>query len=396
MNCTIYLHLIHTLKDQIPRASLQCNGPGGGILQGCNLSRGLPVYTTFGTWCPVLWGCKHRRRILNPSMCSETWNLMPKLLKSTPIATVDSIGFDIPVHRVISIPSKDSIASVIGKGKSQPALPLPQRFPWLSKAYWSDHCGIRASRIQGSFVRSGDSFKDHSFSQGYLFFSLDLFICIRYENNIPSLPSLNQRCISWPENLISVMIWPKPQKILCELPTMHMSSEKHKPSFCQHSLASIWSLQGWPSAGPRPASAAFKLNSAPIVSGLPGPKKTEAADIVKTCRCSRKPNCSNLSSKKSGKAKSWWSRKSTRLMKQNSAKKSRLPPSIACWPATGGSLPAQTKRLRIECNNHKPPAPILCFRIFGAAPSIRLGYAVPESSRCCACRSYPCPSGGHC
>ncbi|MBW2042243.1 MAG: transposase, partial [Deltaproteobacteria bacterium] len=42
-------------------------------------------------------------------------------------------------HMVMSIPPKYSIASVMGKLKSQSASQLRSRFSWLSKVYWAEN-----------------------------------------------------------------------------------------------------------------------------------------------------------------------------------------------------------------------------------------------------------------
>jgi putative transposase len=88
----------------------------------------------------VVWVCKYRRRILNPGICGYIRKLMPKLLRSMPGVTVESIGFDKDhVHMVMSIPPKYSISSVMGKLKSQSASQLRKAFPWLTKVYWNEN-----------------------------------------------------------------------------------------------------------------------------------------------------------------------------------------------------------------------------------------------------------------
>jgi putative transposase len=88
----------------------------------------------------VVWVCKYRRRILNPGMCGYIRKLMPKLVRSTPGVTVESIGFDKDhVHMVMSIPPKYSISSVMGKLKSQSASQLRKKFAWLRKVYWNEN-----------------------------------------------------------------------------------------------------------------------------------------------------------------------------------------------------------------------------------------------------------------
>ena len=86
----------------------------------------------------VVWVCKYRRRILNPGVCGYIRKLLPKLLLSMAGVNVESIGFDdYYLHRMMSIPPKYSISSVIGKLKSQSAAQLRNAFPWLTKVYWN-------------------------------------------------------------------------------------------------------------------------------------------------------------------------------------------------------------------------------------------------------------------
>jgi putative transposase len=88
----------------------------------------------------VVWVCKYRRRILKPGVTSYLRKLMPKLLRSMPGVTVETIGFDWDhLHLVMSIPPKYSISSVIGELKSQSASKLRNKFPWLSKVYWKEN-----------------------------------------------------------------------------------------------------------------------------------------------------------------------------------------------------------------------------------------------------------------
>ena len=88
----------------------------------------------------VVWVCKYRRRILDPGMCVYIRKLMPKLLRSMPGVTLESIGFDKDhVHMVMSIPPKYSISSVMGKLKSQSASQLRKAFSWLTKVYWDEN-----------------------------------------------------------------------------------------------------------------------------------------------------------------------------------------------------------------------------------------------------------------
>ena len=87
----------------------------------------------------VVWVCKYRRRILNPSVCSYLRTLLPKLLRSMPGMEREAIGFDQDhLHMVLVIPPKYSIAEVMGRLKSQSASQLRDEFPWLEKVYWKE------------------------------------------------------------------------------------------------------------------------------------------------------------------------------------------------------------------------------------------------------------------
>ena len=88
----------------------------------------------------VVWVCKYRRRILNPGVCSYLRKILPKLLRSMPGVTVETIGFDEDhLHMVMCIPPKFSISSVMGTLKSQSAAEMRQAFPWLSNVYWNEN-----------------------------------------------------------------------------------------------------------------------------------------------------------------------------------------------------------------------------------------------------------------
>ena len=88
----------------------------------------------------MVWVCKYRRRILNPGMCGYIRKLLPKLLRSMPGVTIETIGFDKDhLHMMMSIPPKYSISSVMGKLKSQSASQLRKAFPWLTKVYWNEN-----------------------------------------------------------------------------------------------------------------------------------------------------------------------------------------------------------------------------------------------------------------
>ena len=57
-----------------------------------------------------------------------------------PGVILEAIGFDKDhLHMVMVIPPSHSIASVMGKLKSQTASKLRSRYKWLSKVYWKEN-----------------------------------------------------------------------------------------------------------------------------------------------------------------------------------------------------------------------------------------------------------------
>ena len=88
----------------------------------------------------VVWVCKYRRRILNPGVCTYLRKILPKILRSMPGVSIESIGFDGDhLHALMIIPPKYSIASIMGQLKSQSASQLRKKYPWLKKVYWNEN-----------------------------------------------------------------------------------------------------------------------------------------------------------------------------------------------------------------------------------------------------------------
>ena len=88
----------------------------------------------------VVWVCKYRRRILNPGVQEYIVKTLPKLMRSMPGVTIETIGFDQDhLHMVMVIPPKYSIASVMGRLKSQSASLLRGKYSWLEKVYWAEN-----------------------------------------------------------------------------------------------------------------------------------------------------------------------------------------------------------------------------------------------------------------
>jgi putative transposase len=88
----------------------------------------------------IVWVCKYRRRILNPGVCEYIKKILAKILRGMPGVGLETIGFDQDhLHMVMVIPPKYSIASVMGKLKSQSASSLRKHFKYLSKIYWKEN-----------------------------------------------------------------------------------------------------------------------------------------------------------------------------------------------------------------------------------------------------------------
>ena len=88
----------------------------------------------------VIWVCKYRRRVLNPGVSGYVRRVLPRLLRSMPGVLIETIGFDLDhLHMVMVIPPRYSIASVMGKLKSQSASRIRKAHPWLAKVYWKEN-----------------------------------------------------------------------------------------------------------------------------------------------------------------------------------------------------------------------------------------------------------------
>jgi putative transposase len=88
----------------------------------------------------VVWVCKYRRKVLNPGVEQTLRILLPRLLRSMPGVSLETIGFDHDhLHMVMVIPPKYAIASVMGTLKSQSASFLRKQYPHIKKIYWQEN-----------------------------------------------------------------------------------------------------------------------------------------------------------------------------------------------------------------------------------------------------------------
>ena len=145
MACVLSLvNSIYGFEDRTPRVYPWMNEPGGGIMATMEYIK--TAHSIYYLQYHVVWVCKYRRRILNPGICGYIRKILPKLLRSIPGIKLETIGFDKDhLHMVMSIPPKYSIASVMGKLKSQSASQLRKAFPWLTKVYWN----VKHSMVAG-------------------------------------------------------------------------------------------------------------------------------------------------------------------------------------------------------------------------------------------------------
>ena len=80
---------------------------------------------------------------------------------------VETIGFDADhLHRVIVIPAKYSIASVMGQLKSQSASELRKYFVWLSKVYWKENIAWSPGYFVSSVGIDEETIKNYVEHQG--------------------------------------------------------------------------------------------------------------------------------------------------------------------------------------------------------------------------------------
>ena len=230
-----------------------------------------------------------------------------------------------------------------------------------------------------------------------ILFSLTLFICIQYDNNISFTQSSIRNSSLWVANLTSLILFLILQRILFRLPMMRMSSEKLNRFCCLLSLVSIWSLLVSLLAVPRPVSVASKLSSALTVPELILLQKCAAAADAKICPLNRKPNCLNPFFKRHVKENPLWWPISVTPIKQLSARKYPLPRSIGSWLATDGARYVLIVQwIKVECYQHKHFGQIVHLCSTARRPDFGLDDSWSQPSRFCSFRSYLCTCGGYC
>ena len=101
------------------------------------------IKSAHGVYClqyHVVWVCKYRRRILNPGVCEYLRKVLPALSRNIPGVQIETIGFDQDhLHMVMIVPPKFSIASVMGRMKSQSSSHMRKAFKFLEKVYWKEN-----------------------------------------------------------------------------------------------------------------------------------------------------------------------------------------------------------------------------------------------------------------
>ena len=109
----------------------------------------------------VVWVTKYRRRILKPFVEKYLRVVLPKLLRSMPGVTIETMGFDGDhLHMVMVIPPKYSISDVMGRLKAQSSSNLRKTFKWLGKVYWNENivwspgCFVSSVGIDENVIRN--------------------------------------------------------------------------------------------------------------------------------------------------------------------------------------------------------------------------------------------------
>ena len=88
----------------------------------------------------VVWVCKYRRRILNPGVCKYLRKVLSRLAQDIPGVKIETIGFDQDhLHMVMVVPPRFSIASVMGRLKSQSSSHMRKAFAFLGEVYWKEN-----------------------------------------------------------------------------------------------------------------------------------------------------------------------------------------------------------------------------------------------------------------
>ena len=84
-----------------------------------------------------------------------------------PGVQIETIGFDEDhVHMVMVIPPKYSIASVMGKLKSQSSSRLRKHFNWLNRVYWKENIVWSPGYFVSSVGVDEKTIKDYVKHQG--------------------------------------------------------------------------------------------------------------------------------------------------------------------------------------------------------------------------------------
>lgn len=87
----------------------------------------------------ICWITKYRRKVLNPGVEAYLKKVIHKIVREMAEVEIKEIGADKDhIHMVLIIPPKYSVASVVGRIKSQSASQIRDKFSFIKKVYWNE------------------------------------------------------------------------------------------------------------------------------------------------------------------------------------------------------------------------------------------------------------------
>ena len=95
----------------------------------------------------VKWECKYhvvilpkcRKKAIYGKLRRKLGMILQELCRQKGVELEEGKAMPDHIHMLLSVPPKYSIASVMGKLKSQSASKLRKFFPWLTEVYWNEN-----------------------------------------------------------------------------------------------------------------------------------------------------------------------------------------------------------------------------------------------------------------
>lgn len=118
------------------------------------------AHCTYHAQYHVVFGTKHRRKVLKPGVGEYALTLMSRATRIFPeVAVIEKGAGEDHIHILISIPPKYAVAEVVGYLKGQSAYALRRKFPFLNRVYygadgvWSDGYFISTTGVNEATIR---------------------------------------------------------------------------------------------------------------------------------------------------------------------------------------------------------------------------------------------------